>query len=305
MSDQGKWWKLHVSSLDDQQLENLELDNWARWARFGAYLKKHGTDGEIILIGPCRALQNLFRLDSFIAVISVIKMFPNYTVEEIAKTVPNETGESVSFKAKCLNWSNYQIDFSSDRVREFRAKKRTNETPKRRGEEKRSRGDKEETIMAPQTNLKIPEKYVLPEPKTNPTACLVISYKTRKGVPHDNREWDAQSWGRCSASAKLMLSLCHDLPTAEKCLSDVADGFDAKGITWTLETIAKHAPDWLRKNGRTDANASRDRLRKSFSEQRAAGKTESGLVKVSAGPLPVAVRDRETPENKNGENNHG
>jgi hypothetical protein len=80
VADQGKWFKLWCSSLEDQALENMELDEWARWARFGTYIKRHGHAGEIEVNAPCRALQNLFRLNSYYEVLSSILKMPNIII---------------------------------------------------------------------------------------------------------------------------------------------------------------------------------------------------------------------------------
>jgi hypothetical protein len=149
--------------------------------------------------------------------------------------------------------------------------------------------DSPSLVMAPSGA----KPYTLPDPKTNPTACLVVSYKTRKGVAYDHRGWDNANWGRCASAAKCLLSLCGDLQTAEKCMTDLSEGFDAKGLTWTFETLTKHAPDWLKKNGRTNANTSRAGLRNAIAEQQTKRNSENGLEQVSSGEILSSLRDRE------------
>lgn len=149
MADQGKWFKLWESALDDQDLENLSIHEWFCWARFGTYLKKHGKEGKIRLRGPATAVTNLLRLPSFVDVINMLKSFPNYAVEESQNVTANVTDEIVTFSIKCLNWSKYQGDFSGDRVRKHRQHVTANVTvqeEKRRDVEEKRR---EETPKPP------------------------------------------------------------------------------------------------------------------------------------------------------------
>lgn len=141
MADQGKWFKLWESSLDDQDLENLSIHEWFCWVRFGTYLKKHGKDGKIRLRAPATALTNLLRLPSFKDVITTIRSFPNYVIEEGQNETANVTNAIVTYHVNCSNWSKYQGDFSTERTRRWRAKKTSHvtlqEERRRRGEEKR------------------------------------------------------------------------------------------------------------------------------------------------------------------------
>ncbi len=138
MADQGKWFKLWNSSIEDADLENLELQDWARWAKLGAYIKAHGTEGKVTFPPPYRKLLNMFRVPTIEAAIDIIHMFPNVTLGEREVTVSSGTNANVSLEVTFTNWWKYQGDFSSDRVRKFRDKKRHSETIQ---EENRSRRD--------------------------------------------------------------------------------------------------------------------------------------------------------------------
>jgi len=129
MADQGRWFKLWVTADDDLHLSNLSLEDFARWCLFGIWLKKHGTDGSVSLIEPCTALVQKFRVASFSDVMQVIVKFPNCSVS--LGTNPVVTWD---------NWSKYQGDFSTPRVKRFREVKRS----KKRGEEKRRDEKREE-----------------------------------------------------------------------------------------------------------------------------------------------------------------
>jgi len=157
MADQGKWYKLWCSALDDQDLENLSLENWARWVRLGAYIKKHGKGGRLIFKSPATALQNIFRVTSFDGLINIIKVLPNYALNiqleggketHLEGKIPSShlpslvTNANVTYKIKCHNWYKYQGDMSVDRMRKHRAKNSSHVTPNVTAqEETRSRGE--------------------------------------------------------------------------------------------------------------------------------------------------------------------
>lgn len=150
MADQGKWFKLWNSAIEDADLENLELEDWARWAKLGAYIKAHGNAGQVDFPYPYRKLLNMFRVQTIEAAKAVIKLFPNVHVGEREVTVTPVTPATVTLQIEYTNWFKYQSDFSGDRVRKFRDKKHHRVTPQ---EEKRR--DKEEKRieippMAPQ-----------------------------------------------------------------------------------------------------------------------------------------------------------
>lgn len=139
MADQGRWFKLWVTADDDLHLSNLSLDDFARWCLFGIWLKKHGTDGSVSLVSPCNALMQKFRVDSFDAVLDVLRKFPNCSVS--LGTNPTVTWD---------NWAKYQGDFSSDRVRKFRDVKRSKKRREERRREEKREEEKSIVGQAPQ-----------------------------------------------------------------------------------------------------------------------------------------------------------
>jgi hypothetical protein len=141
MADQGIWFKLHCSALDDPDLDNLEIGNFGRWAKLGAFIKRHGTAGTIHLAPPARALCAALQVPDFEALMKVIERFPHVTVRRDDSSVSLVTSVSVTFD----NWLKYQGDFSSPRVSKFRQMKRS----KRRGEEKKTRREKEPLPVTP------------------------------------------------------------------------------------------------------------------------------------------------------------
>ena len=130
MADNGRWFKLWCCSISDPSLDNLSIENFGRWAKLGAYIKEHGTDGELILTEPSRKVVSMMQLSTFQDVILCVQNFPNVTVSPVTNT-------SVSYLIKYENWYKYQGDYSYNRVKKFRAKSEENETIKKRREEKR------------------------------------------------------------------------------------------------------------------------------------------------------------------------
>jgi hypothetical protein len=138
VADQGRWFKLWVSSRSDPSLSILPIAEFGRWCKLGVYTKEHGTDGVVSLERPqeptvTHPLQSDFQVPTFDAILVTIRRFPNITIAPVSP----ETNTNVSFKIEWRNWGKYQGDFSTHRVRKYRAKKRKSETPKKRGEEKR------------------------------------------------------------------------------------------------------------------------------------------------------------------------
>jgi len=140
VADQGKWFKLWYTALHDADLENLPDKEWRCWVSLGTYMKAHGCDGTVTFVSPGTALTKLFNVPTFGAAIAILRRFPHCTVEEVKSIVSPETIASVTLKITYHNWLKYQGDFSTERVREFRKKKRPNETlqEEKRGEETKS-----------------------------------------------------------------------------------------------------------------------------------------------------------------------
>ena len=141
MADQGIWFKLHCSALDDPDLDNLDIGDFGRWAKLGTFAKRHGTAGTLRLAPPARALCAALQVSDFDALMKIIERFPHVTVRRDNSSVSLVTSASVTFD----NWSKYQGDFSSPRVARFREMKRS----KRRGEEKRIRREEKPPPTSP------------------------------------------------------------------------------------------------------------------------------------------------------------
>ena len=77
---------------------------------------------------------------------------------------------------------------------------------------------------------------------------LVCAYKIAKGFKFDDRTWDNAYFARFSKPAKLMLEYFHNsFQKCLDCLDSLSKEFNRQGLTWTLDTIQKHAADWALK----------------------------------------------------------
>jgi len=133
VADQGLWFKLWCSTLDDPDLDNLALPDFARWAKLGALVKRQGTAGTLHLAPPGRALCAMFQVPDFESLLRCFMVLPHVTVRRDKVTVSPETGAIVTFE----NWLKYQGDFSTHRVRQFRRMKRSRGEEMRREEMRR------------------------------------------------------------------------------------------------------------------------------------------------------------------------
>lgn len=144
MADQGIWFKLWCSALDDPDLDNLDISDFGRWAKLGAYIKRHGSSGTLTFSPPCRALLSYLQCVTVEVLLECISHMPNVTVT-------CETNPTVTYKIEWQKWEKYQGDNSAHRVKKFRDKKRESVTAKKRREEKRI------IDSAPNENSELPE----------------------------------------------------------------------------------------------------------------------------------------------------
>jgi hypothetical protein len=89
MADQGRWFKLWCSAATDPSLANLSLEDFARWCLFGLYLKEHGTDGMITVTPPARGLCERLRVQTYPAMLDVLRRFPNTILATGELTFPH------------------------------------------------------------------------------------------------------------------------------------------------------------------------------------------------------------------------
>lgn len=125
MADQRPWWKLWVSALEDPDLKALSLENWARWARLGAFVKMHGECGSVRVPFDGRSLRECMRISDvrggergWLSLLSVVRMLPGVTL--IVEGHARQQVAIIIFR----NWKKYQDDNSAERTRKWRAKQR-------------------------------------------------------------------------------------------------------------------------------------------------------------------------------------
>jgi len=91
--------------------------------------------------------------------------------------------------------------------------------------------------------------------KQTPLDRLTITVKILSGVEEDNRAWDTIFYGRTKKTVKLIyeyftLSKLNDKIEPEilssKFIEDIVNIMKIKGLSWTIETLIKHLPDWER-----------------------------------------------------------
>jgi len=103
-------------------------------------------------------------------------------------------------------------------------------------------------VPNPKVNVTEPPKKPYGPPKTD-VQKVVAGFKAVMNVPDDDREWDAVYFRRYSRPAADLLRLCGgDILVVADCIDQVSSAMEKKGLSWTPETIVKHAGDW--KNGR-------------------------------------------------------
>lgn len=147
MADLGQWWKLWVNALDDPDLDNLDIADFGRWAKLGTFVKAHGTSGSLRLEAPCRTLCSKLQVTDWPTLLTTIERLPGVELSTELSTPFHETvtvkKQAIKAKKRVVssetivmfhfrNWSKYQGDFSTSRVR----KHRENETLKKRREVK-------------------------------------------------------------------------------------------------------------------------------------------------------------------------
>lgn len=132
VADKIPWCKFWTSCLSDPDLEELELHQWARWARLIVFLRGHGENGKMRIEPPARALQNCLRVQSYGDLIAVIKLFKNVTLTPLLHPPLGVTDKEPlheplhetkqSYFVSCKNWYKYQGESSKERVRKWRQK---------------------------------------------------------------------------------------------------------------------------------------------------------------------------------------
>jgi hypothetical protein len=132
VADQGRWFKVWVSILDDLDFQDLSLEDIGRWTLLGALTKLVGDRGHLPIKGPGRKLCEVLRVDTLDDVKACIARLPNVSFEEGNHDYGART---VTWR----NWHKYQVDSTAyERVKRLRSKRRRDEKRRdeKRGDEK-------------------------------------------------------------------------------------------------------------------------------------------------------------------------
>lgn len=135
MADQGRWFKVWTSIVDDDDFEEMSLQDIGRWVLLGAHLKLRGQQGRILIPYPATHLQKLFRVPSYSELITILHKMHGVNVHE------NVNGTNiVNIFIEMPNWSKYQHDSTvAERVKRHRVKR----SQKRRESEENQKRNKE------------------------------------------------------------------------------------------------------------------------------------------------------------------
>lgn len=197
MADQGLWWKLWCSALDDPGLDNLPIGDFGRYCKLGAFMKRHGVAGSVTIDPPARALCAMFQVPDFDTLIACFRVLPGVYLRRAQSPVSLETNATVSF----ANWQRYQGDLSTHRVKRFRQMKRSRGEEKRREEKRREEksGGAPAAAVSPSSDPAI-------EFKVNDEIKAALKQAPRLGaIP---RLWSVEFW-----RAEIRANGAADMPT--------------------------------------------------------------------------------------------
>lgn len=116
--------------------------------------------------------------------------------------------------------------------------------------------------LAETSSAGVPSLTTNQEPKPylieTPLKKVVCGYKILQGFAKDDRIWDRENrnFARAMASAKLLLESFGSWEAVIDCIEDLKREFQAKQLSWTLETIVKHASKYkmLKEKGEYNGN---------------------------------------------------
>jgi hypothetical protein len=162
VADQGLWVKLWCSALGDPDLDNLNIGDFGRACKLMLFIRQHGNSGCITLRRPSKVLCSMLQLPDFEAFMALLERIPNVTVS-------GNDDVTVSFR----NWRKYQVDSSTERVRQWRERTRgvTENRNGKRSEEKRSEEKRKEVKKEKQGARRaslLPDAEFLESLKSNP-----------------------------------------------------------------------------------------------------------------------------------------
>jgi hypothetical protein len=150
--------------------------------------------------------------------------------------------------------------------------------------------------------------YAMPNPEKESDwyKCLILSFKTLKGFEYNDRGWDIGNFARCIRSAKGLIEICGSLRSADACMVELGAGFDNKGLEWTLETVCRHAPEWLkRKRGGVNGAAARKRFFSALAQRKPEKAVDELRKGSSAREMLAGIRNLSNVQPASGAHNGG
>lgn len=101
--------------------------------------------------------------------------------------------------------------------------------------------------IAPKSEPRAPAPYKPPE---TPLQKFLVGIKILQGFEATNREWDATYFKRYGRAGSDMLKFFEgDWRSALQCAEEIIKEMESKSLSWTVETLVKHAPHWKNKGG--------------------------------------------------------
>ena len=114
MADQGVYAKLWVSWLDDLALQNLDPMDKLRWVTLLTLVKRHGTNGSLLIESPAPQVCQLMYVPDFAELLAVLARLPNVLVERVTTNhdrVTRVTGVTrITVCVAFRRWEKYQSD---------------------------------------------------------------------------------------------------------------------------------------------------------------------------------------------------
>lgn len=251
MADNKRWFKVWGTILSDPCHANMSLEDVGRWVRLGALIVQSGENGTIEISPPANVFLALFNVPDFDALESALNVLPNVCVRR-------EKSDNGKITVIMENWIKYQCDSTVyERLKRYRKSHRDNglRGEERRGEEKRVQNLTNLPQNGPVKNGEIkypvpPSPKPSPEPPPNPkkltpVQLVVTGFKIAMGIPDTDKTWDKVYFPRYTRSAKDLLTLFQgNIDKCADCIESISLAMSKKGLSWTPETIVKHASDW-------------------------------------------------------------
>jgi hypothetical protein len=155
-------------------------------------------------------------------------------------------------KINVLNYDEYQSNEEKDNIQD---NTQTNKRITNGQQTDNNRQEVKEVKELKEVHLISQDLPIEPKPLTS-IQKVVLIYKGAKGIPEEDKAWDRVNFPRYTKSAKLLLEIFNNnIGEIIACICELGEKFDRSDLTWTLETIVKHASEFKLKQGVKDNGA--------------------------------------------------